>query len=255
MLFRSRICSAPTPACREAQGPQEGRSSLRRASRPPAIDTPKGGRRQAVRRRPEPIPGEEVPRERCRRGGRTTPGGDGSPREDRAAPGVRAGRQRTSAEIKARKAGEGFVESSATRSVRANARRAGPAGRYGPSRGRGNLRRAQSQERYRSETGSERTREEESVRRVGNPGGAAYRGGKPGRSRFPHPKALKGAEPWRGAVAERRLASSIRSHSEEEREFKRGPRRISRVRRGGGCRNASGGRLKSSPGLEDAQNR
>ena len=47
--------------CREAQEPQEGRGSLRRSSRPSAIETPKGGGRQAVRRRPDPSPGEEVP--------------------------------------------------------------------------------------------------------------------------------------------------------------------------------------------------
>jgi hypothetical protein len=57
--------------------------------------------------------------------------------------------------------------------------------------GRGNLWRAEPHERYRHETRPERQREEESVKRLRKPGGAARVGsGKPGVGRFPLLHAL-----------------------------------------------------------------
>ena len=163
--------------CGDPQGPP--RSRLRRAGegRRFAADPIQAQGRRFPRR------GEPSRREIHPWRGRKPKGGTGRPRRSSPV------RQRTSAEGKARKAGEdpGRTEPGA---VRADVRRADPAVRRGSCRGRGNLRRAQSQERYRSETGSERLREEQGVKRVRNPGGAAYPGGQTRGSRFPLPQAL-----------------------------------------------------------------
>lgn len=154
----------------------------------------------------------------------TSPGGEKSPREARAAAALPAPsrghglprREKPGRRARIARVSGGPFEPTPGGLV-------GPRGER-PCRGRGNLRRAENpgalpSERRRRGFGRKKASGGWETSKTQRNRARQTRG-----SRFPIPDALKGQKPWRGGVRLRAGCTPGRSYSEEERKFTRGPR-------------------------------